>query len=116
VSVRSNFYGETASITREENSDPEGRLRYPSVFKHRLLVSKVADHNISTPESASISTRRVPRGPHTEISREEYERAVAARGSSAPHGRAEPRRSIMRPLRRQATTPWAIEGGVSRTA
>jgi hypothetical protein len=62
----------------EANSDADGATRYPWVLKHRLLVSKVADENIATPEAAGISTRRVQRGPHTEISREEYERAIDA--------------------------------------
>lgn len=48
------------------------------VLEHRLLVAKAADDNVATPESAGISTRRIQRGPHTEITRDEYEHAVAA--------------------------------------
>jgi hypothetical protein len=62
----------------EANTDVDGVGRYPWVLKHRLLVSKVADGNVATPEAAGISTRRVQRGPHTEISRDEYERALDA--------------------------------------
>ena len=54
------------------------RDRFPWVLKHRLLVSKACDDNVASPEFAQISTQRIQRGPHTEIERDEYERAVAA--------------------------------------
>lgn len=52
--------------------------RFPWVLKHRLLVSKACDDNVATPESAGISTKRIQRGPHTEIGCDDYARAVTA--------------------------------------
>jgi len=57
--------------TREEDKD-----RWPWIMRHRLLVSKAADKNIASPEMAGMTTRRVARGPHTQISAEEYDSAV----------------------------------------
>ena len=61
----------------EENADNDGKTRFPFVMKHRLLVAKVADNNIASPEAAGIASQRIQRGPHTEIDESEYERAVA---------------------------------------
>ncbi len=51
--------------------------RFPWILKHRLLVAKACDEHVASPESAGISTQRIQRGPHTEIDRDGYERAVA---------------------------------------
>ena len=61
----------------EENTDDDGKARFPSVMKHRLLVAKVADNNIASPEAADMNSRRIQRGPHSEINEDEYNRAVA---------------------------------------
>jgi hypothetical protein len=52
--------------------------QFPWVLEHRLLVSKACDDNVASPESAGIRTQRIQRGPHTEIERDEYVRAVDA--------------------------------------
>lgn len=52
--------------------------QFPWVLRHRLLVSKACDGNVASPESAGIRTQRIQRGPHTEIDRDEYERAIDA--------------------------------------
>jgi hypothetical protein len=54
----------------------KGGMEFPWVLEHRLLVSKACDDNVAAPESAGISTQRIQRGPHTEITRDEYEHAV----------------------------------------
>lgn len=71
---------EITSETPEEPDHPREGYRgieYPWVVKHRLLVSKACDENVASPESAGINTRRIQRGPHTELTPDEYERAVA---------------------------------------
>lgn len=57
----------------EPNNDP----RFPYKLRYRLLVSKAADANTALPRDANINPNRVIRGPHTEISRNEYHRGVA---------------------------------------
>lgn len=57
--------------------DVSGRNRYPWVLRHRLLCMKAADDHVASAEDAGINVRRVRRGPHTEIAREEYERGLA---------------------------------------
>jgi hypothetical protein len=59
--------------------------RYPYVLRHRLLISKPADENVASPEEAGLNPRRIVRGPHTEISHDEYERCVAALLAAARH-------------------------------
>ena len=61
----------------EQNTDEDGKTRFPYVMKHRLLVAKVADNNIASPEAAGMNSRRIQRGPHSEINEDEYNRAVA---------------------------------------
>lgn len=61
----------------EENTDDDDKARFPYVMKHRLLVAKVADNNIASPEAAGMNSRRIQRGPHSEINEDEYNRAVA---------------------------------------
>ena len=47
-------------------------------LRYRLLVSKAADRNVASPEAAGIDPpNRVVRGPHTEISEDDYHRGVA---------------------------------------
>jgi hypothetical protein len=60
------------------NPRPAHNGRFPWVLGHRLLMSKACDGNVASPEAAGISTRRIQRGPHTEVTREEYRGAVAA--------------------------------------
>ncbi len=71
----------------EDNSDEDGKHRFPFVMRHRLLVAKLADSNVATPEAAGILSQRIQRGPHTEISADEYQVAVqtllAAAGRTA---------------------------------
>jgi len=62
----------------EENADEDGQARLPYVMKHRLLIATVADANIASPEAAGIASRRIQRGPRTEINKPEYDHAVAA--------------------------------------
>lgn len=69
---------EVTSHQPEENTNEGGKDRYPYAMRHRLLVAKIADDNVASPEAAGIDSRKVQRGPHTEISADEYERAVAA--------------------------------------
>jgi hypothetical protein len=61
----------------EPNPRPGEQDQFPWILKHRLLVSKACDNNVASPEAAGIRTQRIQRGPHTEINRDEYERAVA---------------------------------------
>jgi hypothetical protein len=56
----------------EPNSDPRFRFK----LRYRLLVSKAADGNVALPQDAGINPNRVIRGPHTEISEDEYHRGV----------------------------------------
>ena len=60
----------------EENQDEDGKTRFPYVMRHRLLVAKLADGHVASPEGAGIPSRRIQRGPHTEINADEYSRAV----------------------------------------
>jgi hypothetical protein len=69
---------EVAGSQPELNHRDGHRDRFPWIMRHRLLVAKPRDDNIATPESAGISTRRIQRGPHTGIERDEYVRAVAS--------------------------------------
>ena len=62
--------------TPEENRNKEGKERFPFVMRHRLLVAKLADDNVAAPEAADIPSRKIQRGPHTEISEDDYRRAV----------------------------------------
>ncbi len=68
---------EVLSHEPEANTHEETKDRFPFALRHRLIVAKVADEHVASPEAAGIPIRRVQRGPHTEISRAEYERAVA---------------------------------------
>jgi hypothetical protein len=61
----------------EPNPRPGHQDRFPWVLKHRLLACKACDDNVASPESAGIPMQRIRRGPHTELTREEYESAVA---------------------------------------
>lgn len=61
----------------EPNPDPDGHRRFPYLLRHQLLVAKLADEHVASPHSAGISVQRIQRGPHTEISRDEYRSAVA---------------------------------------
>lgn len=65
----------TSDAPRPNLSEPN-KARFPWVMEHRLLVAKACDDNVATPESAGIKTSRIQRGPHTELDRAEYERAV----------------------------------------
>jgi hypothetical protein len=69
---------EITSHEPEPNPRPGHQDQFPWVRKHRLLVSKACDDNVASPESAGIRTQRIQRGPHTEIDRDEYERAISA--------------------------------------
>jgi hypothetical protein len=69
---------EVVSHAPEPNLNDEHRAQYPWRLLHRLLVAKVADGQVASPEAAGISVRKVQRGPHTEISREEYEAGIGA--------------------------------------
>ena len=69
---------EVVGRTPEPNEDDEHRDRFPWVRRHRLLAAKACDGNVASPESAGINTKRIQRGPHTEISPDEYARAVDA--------------------------------------
>lgn len=60
----------------EENQDEDGKVRFPYVMRHRLLVAKLADNNVASPEAAGMASRRIQRGPHTSIESDEYERGV----------------------------------------
>jgi hypothetical protein len=62
----------------ERNPRADHRDRFPWILEHRLLVAKASDGNVASPESAGIATARIQRGPHTEIGRDDYGRAVAA--------------------------------------
>jgi len=62
----------------EANSDADGKVRFPYVMRHRVLVAKLADNSIAAPENAGIASQRIQRGPHTEIDVDEYARAVQA--------------------------------------
>lgn len=59
-------------------AEPNDDRRYRWKLGYRLLISKAADGNVATPESAGIQRRRVMRGPHTEISEDQYRRGAAA--------------------------------------
>jgi hypothetical protein len=56
----------------EPNDDP----RFCFKLGYRLLVSKAADSSVALPQDANINPNRVIRGPHTEISEDEYRRGV----------------------------------------
>jgi hypothetical protein len=81
------------AVVEVESDAPEPNLhpnpheteRYPYVLRHRLLVSKRADEHLASPEDAGVNPRKIVRGPHTEISRNEYERCVAALVRAATH-------------------------------
>jgi hypothetical protein len=67
---------EVTGAEPESNPRPGHQDRYPWVLKHRLLMSKACDTNVAAPEAAGIAVQRIQRGPHTEITGGEYERAV----------------------------------------
>ncbi len=69
---------EIVSHAPEENQDPKGRERFPWKIRHKLLVAKVAEGKVASPDAAGINARKIQRGPHTQIGREEYERGVSA--------------------------------------
>jgi hypothetical protein len=60
-----------------DRPEPNDDSRFPHKLGYRLLVSKAADINSALPQDADINPSRVIRGPHTEISSDEYRRGVA---------------------------------------
>jgi hypothetical protein len=60
-----------------DRPEPNNDLRFPFKLPYRLLVSKAADANVALPQDAGIDPRRVIRGPHSGISRDEYNSGVA---------------------------------------
>jgi hypothetical protein len=60
-----------------DQPEPNDDARFPYKLGYRLLVSKAADNNSALSQDADINPSRVIRGPHTEISSDEYHRGVA---------------------------------------
>jgi hypothetical protein len=70
---------EVTSPEPEENSDEEGRIRWPHVLQHRLLVGILADHNAPSLDDVGWDNpRRLRRNSHVEIDAETYERIANA--------------------------------------
>lgn len=64
-------------VVGHEPREQENR-RFPYVMDHELLMSKAADSHVASAQAAGIDPQRIQRGPHTQITREQYESAVDA--------------------------------------
>ena len=75
-SQRRGFIGAVEVLSEAPESNPADP-HFVWKLRYRLLVSKAADGNVASPESAGINPNKVVRGPHTEIEVEEYHRGLA---------------------------------------
>jgi hypothetical protein len=81
------FLGAVSIVSHhpEQNLDDRGQVRerFPWKLRYQLLVAKIARGNVASPDDAGINPRKIQRGPHTEISRSEYESGVDALTAAA---------------------------------
>jgi hypothetical protein len=76
---------ETTSQAPEDNTTAAGAdyERWPYRIQYRILVAVRAKAPAPRPAAVGISVRRIQRGPHTELTRDEYVRACAAIATAA---------------------------------